>query len=115
MDMLIWLRIFLIIRTVFYAKGLNYYNVDNNLLKTRHSEVDAIQKLKPYRKKIKNNFNELNLLVIRTNKTGSNLLLSKPCINCINYIKKFSKLKGYKISKLYFINIDGELCKMKLK
>ena len=114
MDMLIWLPIFLIIRIVFYAKGINYYNVDNNLLKTRHSEVDAVQKLKPNSIKFKNNFKELNLLVIRTNKQGSNLLLSKPCNNCIKYIKKYSKLKGYKINKIYFINNLNQLSKMKI-
>ena len=105
-----WLLLILLIKSiVFYARGINYYNVDNNKMKTRHAEVDAIQKLKPYKNGIGKRVKQLYLLVIRTNKKGLDLMHSKPCEHCLSYVKKFSKKKGYSINKIYYINIDGIL------
>ena len=90
---------FLFFSIAFYETGINYYNVDSNYLKTRHAEVDVLQKLKPI--KIKKKLKKINLLVYRTNKKGNNLMMAKPCINCLNYYKQnIKKLLGQRT--LYF-------------
>jgi len=34
--------------------------------------------------------------------------MSKPCINCINTIKKTLKYKNYKLKKIWYTNEKGE-------
>ena len=82
-------------------------------MKTRHAEVDVIEKIKPLycgreRNKCKkvNNLKKLNMLVFRTNKKGECLMNAKPCQNCLNYMKNINK-KGYKIQKIYYTNEEG--------
>ena len=107
-------RFYLTKSIVFYGIGMNYYNINNNCMKTRHAEVDVIQKIKPLYsgkernkcKKVKN-LKKLNMLVFRTNKKGENLMNAKPCQNCLNYMKNINK-KGYKIQKIYYTDENGE-------
>ena len=118
MDMLILERFFLIKGIVFYGIGINYYNINNNCMKTRHAEVDVIEKIKPLYcgkrknkcKKIKN-LKKLNMLVFRTNKKGEYLMNAKPCQNCLNYMNNIHK-KGYKIQKIYYTNENGNIEKI---
>ena len=95
--------------SVFYAKGINHYNVDcnNNLARKNeslHAEVDAINHLKyTYKKK------KVNLLVYRTNKMGDQLLSAVPCKNCYNHIIKELPKKGYKLNKIYYTTNSGTI------
>ena len=82
-------------------------------MKTRHAEVDVIEKIKPlYSGKEKNkckkvkNLKKLNMLVLRTNKKGSCLMNAKPCENCLKYMKNIYR-KGYKIQKIYYTDENG--------
>ena len=102
---------------VFYEIGINYYKINNNSMKTRHAEVDVIEKIKPLysgkeRNKCKKNKNlkKLNMLVFRTNKKGKCLMNAKPCQNCLNYMNNIHK-KGYKIQKIYYTNENGVIVK----
>jgi len=65
--------------------------------KSLHAEIDALQRLK-YRNK-----RPFDILVIRVNKTMSNLLSSKPCIRCENWIQ------NYPINKIYFSTSEGTI------
>jgi hypothetical protein len=93
---------------VFYAYGYNQYNIDLKF-KSIHAEVDAINKLKKSEKPCK-----INIVVFRVNNSGSELLMAKPCNNCINYIKKELSYKNYKLNKCYYTNENGEyiVCKI---
>jgi len=86
---------------------MNYYNI-NGGNKSRHAEVDSIEKLKPSYKKKK-----INLLVIRCKKDMT-LGNSKPCINCVNSIYKDINKKGYKLNKVYFCDDNGDFYTMKV-
>ena len=98
---------------VFYGIGINYYKINNNCMKTRHAEVDVIDKIKPLYtgkernkcKKVKN-LKKINMLIFRTNKKGEKLMNAKPCNNCLNYMNKINK-KGYKIQNIYYTNEEG--------
>jgi hypothetical protein len=54
----------------------------------------------------------VNLIVFRTNNTGTSLLMSKPCQNCMNCIHATLKHKNYKLKKLWYTNSNGEFIKM---
>jgi hypothetical protein len=86
--------------------GINYYNVDNNIMKTRHAEVDCLQRLK---KNPKRRYKKLNLIVFRTNKKGEALMMAKPCQHCLNYYKKHILKKGYVLDKIYYTNENGKI------
>ena len=88
---------------MFYSIGINYYNI-NNKNNTIHAEVDCINNLK-YSLKKKN----INLFVFRTNPKATELLKSKPCDNCINFIKNKLHKKNYKLNNLYYINNINEI------
>jgi len=88
---------------MFYASGYNKYNIDKNH-NTIHAEVDCIQNLKYTKKKKK-----VNLFVFRTNPKGSELLMSKPCNCCMNYINNNLHKKGYKLHKIYYVNTLQEI------
>lgn len=83
-----------------YSCGINKYNIDNNF-GSIHAEVDACNKLKYSKKNIK-----VDILILRTNNKGDKLLNSKPCLNCLNYIKRNLNLKNYKFSRIYFTDND---------
>lgn len=67
-----------------------------------HAEVNCIKKIN----KKKSFKGEINIIVIRSN--GTNLLNSKPCIHCINYIKK------YNISNIYYSIENNIIIKEKI-
>ena len=83
-------------RSVFYARGLNKYNVNGDI-DTIHAEVDAVQHL-PFTNKKK----KIDILVIRTNKKGNRLLMSKPCDHCLKYMIENVKRKGYTLKRIYY-------------
>jgi cytidine deaminase len=88
---------------MFYARGINYYNVDKNH-KSIHAEVNAINNLPFTKKRIK-----VELFVFRTNKCGNTLTMSKPCGECMKYIYTNIELKGYRLYRIYYIDFDGNL------
>lgn len=54
------------------------------------------------------------MVIFRVNNAGTNLLMAKPCTNCVNYIKKELEYKNYKLNKCYFTNEDGEFIEYKI-
>ena len=91
---------------VFYATGINYYNIDGKG-KSIHAEMDAINNLKhSYKEK------KVDLFVFRTNKCGNTLSMSKPCCNCMNNMHYGMERKGYKLRRIYYIDFQGNLCKI---
>jgi len=94
---------------VFYAFGVNQYNMNNKACKENkdciHAEVDCVNRLKKSEKVV-----PINLLVFRTNNNGSNLMNAKPCSNCINAINFTLRRKNYKLKKLSYTNENGEIC-----
>jgi cytidine deaminase len=77
-----------------------------------HAEHDAINKLRPIKRK--RHLQCINMLVIRISK-NNRLQNSKPCANCIEIMKTLPPRKGYKIKNLYYSNDNGELVKTTLK
>ena len=84
---------------VFYAKGINYYNL-NGTINTRHAEVDEVQKLKKNKKNKK-----VNIIVVRVS-GNKRFGCAKPCLNCINYMKENVIKKGYRIHRIYYSEDD---------
>ena len=95
---------------VFYAHGINYYNVD---LKTTslHAEADAIDKLKYNHKKREK---KVNILVIRTNNKGDRFMLAKSCDDCMNYMRKGLIKKHYKLHRAWYSNDEGGFTEFKI-
>ena len=80
--------------------GSNEYNLDGTI----HAEVNAVNSLKyQFNKKV------VNIIIIRTNKTATSLLCSKPCNNCIKTINKILEKKNYQLNKCYYVNYSGEI------
>ena len=63
-----------------------------------HAEVNAVNNL-PYnfKKKLK----KVNIIVCRIN-NNKQLLMAKPCNNCVTYIKNKLIAKKYKLNRLWF-------------
>lgn len=59
-----------------------------------HAELNAIQKIKDKRR-------SFDMLVIRTNKTMTGLMNSKPCLRCERW------LSNYPVNKIYFSTETG--------
>lgn len=78
----------------------------------RHSEVDAILKLKFLRHKLKKPV-KLEILVIKVSSTRQ-LGLSKPCIHCLIALSSIPKT-GYIITDIYYSNENGDIIKTTLK
>ena len=93
-----------IISIVFYAFGMNRYNIDLKF-KSIHAEIEAMNKLKKCEKTKK-----VNLVVFRVNNSGSKLCMAKPCPNCVCGIKKTLKEKNYKLrgNKCWYTNEEGK-------
>lgn len=85
---------------MFYATGVNFYNVDGTI-KSRHAEVDCVQRLKYSNKRKK-----VNMIVIRTTPTKM-LANAKPCCHCIKTVKQTLKKKGYRLHRIYYSDNDG--------
>ena len=77
-----------------------------------HAEHDAINRLKPLKKK--KHLQNVSLLVVRFSKNNK-LQNSKPCANCINNMKILPKKKGYRITNIYFSNENGDIIKSNIK
>lgn len=72
--------------------------------------MDAIIKLLNYRKRLK--IREISIIVIRIDPNGC-LKNSKPCIKCMNFMKKFSNKFRIKIKNVYYSNAEGLIVKEK--
>lgn len=96
---------------VFYAFGMNRYNVDLKYTSI-HAEIDAVRKLKKSEKTKK-----INIVVFRVNNSGSRLCMAKPCCNCVNGIKKALEEKNYKLkaNRCWYTNEDGDFEYIKFK
>ncbi len=79
--------------------GCNQMGDDEGIKAGVHAEQDAINKLMPL--KYKKSMENINLLVIRISKKNK-LQSSKPCNNCIKYMKSVSIKKGYNIKNIYY-------------
>ena len=77
-----------------------------------HAEANAIDKLKPLPNN-KKNLKNINILVIKTSKTGK-LGMSKPCFKCIIDMRSLPQTKGYIIKNILYSNCDGEIVTTKL-
>lgn len=96
---------------MFYGANCIRSHNDKNR-NTVHAEEAAINKLPP-RPKNKKPL-KVDLLVIKTSKTGSKFGNSKPCVRCLEAMKKATK-KGYKIVNVYYTcDSDGKIEKHKL-
>jgi hypothetical protein len=73
--------------------------------------MNAIDRLKTREKKKK--LFEINILVIRVNNSG-NLCSSKPCSNCILYMKTIAVKKGYKIKRIFYSTSSGTIVNERL-
>ena len=52
------------------------------------------------------------MLVVRTAKSGSKLMMAKPCENCIKKTNQIVKDKGYRLQNIYYTNEVGEIVKL---
>jgi len=80
---------------------------------TIHAEINAINNL-VRRSAYKKHLTKIDLLVIRTSKTGK-LGMSKPCIKCIIDLSTMPQKKGYVIKNIYYSNSEGIIIKTNLK
>lgn len=114
----------LIMLLVFYkGKNVNFkktniltygFNMDGNISLNSpgiHAEQDAINKLKPLKRK--KHLQNINILVVRFSKNNK-LQNSKPCANCIKIMKSLPEKKGYRIKNIYYSNENGEILKNSL-
>lgn len=92
--------------------GVNKYGDKQGRIPGVHAEHDAILKL-PFIKK-KNKLENINILILRFSKNG-NILMSKPCINCINNMINIPIKKGYKINNIFYSENDGSITKTTLR
>ena len=90
--------------------GINHENPSS--VGTVHAERAAINKL-PYRPINKKPL-KVSILVIRFTSSGK-LGNSKCCHKCIFDMGTLPSLKGYKITKVYYSNRDGDIVKTNLK
>lgn len=89
---------------VFYARGINYYNVDLNAT-SLHAEVDAVNNLRPHHGKRPK---KVNIIVLRTNNKGDRLMLAKSCEPCMKYMRRELPKKGYHVQKAWYSNDEGD-------
>ena len=88
------------------------YNTDlntqfrNNIPQVVHAEENAVNKLKLSEKN-----KPIDIIVFRTNKSGSDLLMAKSCTNCKRIMNKVLLSKNWKPRKLIFTDENGDLCK----
>jgi cytidine deaminase len=88
----------------FYGTGINHYNIDY-LHTSLHAEVDAVNHVPVCIKKKK----KVIVFVFRTNKKGDNLMMAKPCTNCMHYIQHNLYNKGYKIHRICYTDENGNI------
>jgi hypothetical protein len=85
----------------------------NKTIKT-HAEIDAIKKIRYYKRCniIKNN--KMDLIVLRVNKFGK-LCLSAPCYHCTCFLNSKKTKKIIKINKIYFSNENETITSFKFQ
>ena len=88
----------------FYAFGYNKYNLYGTT-RSIHAEVDAIKKLRKNYGKSKS----VIVLVFRISKTGTSILLGKPCDNCRTKIINTLKKKNYSLYNIYYTTYQGTI------
>ena len=88
--------------------GVNHYND----IGTTHAEEDSIRNLPPRHRK--NYMKKINILVIRTTKTGK-IGMSKPCLNCLRTMTKLSTYRQYVIKKIFYSDNNGDIVSTTLK
>lgn len=93
------------------AYGANYIGDEKGNDPGLHAEQDVLEKLAPlkYKKKLEN----IHLLVVRLSKTNK-IQSSKPCNNCIRWMKIIPEKKGYKLQNIYYSDGDGNLVRTTL-
>ena len=74
--------------------------------KTIHAECDAINHLPPRKRSSRNKL--INLVVIRTSK-NKKISISKPCVNCMNFLCFKPQMKGYQINKIFYSDQYGNI------
>lgn len=79
---------------------------------TTHAEDNAIRKLPVMPRK--KNLKKVDLLVIRTSKTGM-LGNSKPCIHCLILLQNKLPEKGYKLQTVYYTDTGGVIHETSLR
>ena len=91
---------------------MNYYNINKNN-DTIHAEVNCIQNLKKFKHKKKlSKAIKVNIIVLRTNPKGNELLMAKPCCNCAKYLEKNLYVNGFKLNNIFYTD-KNEIIKMK--
>lgn len=94
---------------MFYAVGTNQYDIDGKGT-SLHAEMDAVQKLKDYSrlgfstKKPK----KVIAIVFRVNNSGTRIMMSKPCHQCIAGMKRELERKNYKLHKGWYSTDEGK-------
>ncbi len=92
--------------------GFNMMGDDSKNDPGIHAEHDAINRLKPLRRK--KHLQNINMLVVRLSKNNK-LQNSKPCANCIQTMRILPQKKGYLIKNIYYSNENGEISNISLK
>ena len=93
-----------------YCSGINMYNTDLNTQflgsnpQTVHAEENTVRKLKTSEK-----HKPIDIVVFRTNKNGTSLLMAKSCHNCKSLMNKILIQKNWKPRKLIFTDENGQL------
>lgn len=93
-----------------YCSGINLYNTDLNTQfrgkfpQTVHAEENTVRKLKTSEK-----HKPIDIVVFRTNKNGTSLLMAKSCHNCKSLMNKILIQKNWKPRKLIFTDENGQL------
>ena len=95
---------------MFYAFGVNQYNINKNASEyeydSLHAEVDCVTRLRKMEKQT-----NINLVVFRTNNSGNSMMMAKPCNNCLKTIDRVLSKKNYKLKRLYYTD-NNSIIKM---
>jgi hypothetical protein len=96
---------------------------ENNTVNTEHSEIAALKQLKYATRRgkdRKNNnrrrkkFTNIDIIVIRINKTGTRLGVSNMCERCVIGAATIPQQYGFRIKNVVYSNADGTFTKAKL-
>lgn len=82
----------------FDIKGYNTKRTKRSGITSTHAEVDALSKL-PNNDSTK--YISIDILIIRINAYGQ-LVDSKPCKRCVNFMNETIKKRGYRIRHVYY-------------
>lgn len=92
----------LLLKNKIKSHAINNYIKKDSLYKTIHAEINLLKSLK------RNLYNKIDIIVIRINKS-SDLKNSRPCSDCIRYLKEHG------IRKVYYSNSAGDIVCEKVK